>query len=140
MAKKWRLFVSVIFMLILVLAVSGAATSHLKADIYRNTHEVYRNVSSMIQHTSEIVYLCRKGNIMSFQNQQASLAPIKDRLNVLKGLAAAEKMAINSGSWNASLPSYEVTLDGKVRTLQSNLELVIQNNFLSPLTTYLEQS
>ena len=94
----------------------------------------------MIQHTSEIVYLCRKGNIMSFQNQQASLAPIKDRLNVLKGLAAAEKMAINSGSWNASLPSYEVTLDGKVRTLQSNLELVIQNNFLSPLTTYLEQS
>lgn len=140
MAKKWRLFVSVILLLILGLAVSGAATSHLKIDIYRNTHKIYRNVSSMIQHTAEIVYLCRKGNILSFQNQQASLPPIKNRLNVLKDLAAADKMAINSGLWNASLPSYEVTLDGKVRAVQSNLELIIQNNFLSPLTTYLEQS
>ena len=47
-------------------------------------------------------------------------------------------MDAKCGDWDVSLSSYETSRDGKVHATPNTFEFIIQNHFLSYLTTFLE--
>lgn len=106
MLKKWEIAVNVLLTLIFLVSIISSGFGQQKVNNYMATYYSYNNITSIIQHTTEIIYLSRKLNILSYQNMTEDLPMIINKLNDLKGLVTTERDIINPVSWPASLPSY----------------------------------
>ena len=100
------MFINVLLTLILALSIACAATSHFKANTYVSSQFAESNLSRIIQHTAEALYLSREANILGFHNITERLPRIKERLKVLKNLITNERIFLGCENWNQTIVSY----------------------------------
>lgn len=74
---------NIILVMSFILSVLCSGFGQFKANSYMASYNAYNNISSIIQHTTEIIYLSRKVNILSYHNQSESLPAITEKLKEL---------------------------------------------------------
>lgn len=70
---KWKIFITIFFGLLFILAILSAVLSEVKTNIYRRTDRRTEYITELFQNIVEGPYLCRKLNIMLFNNKTQNI-------------------------------------------------------------------